>query len=184
MKTAVAIGAAAGAFLALFVQGTGAPRGAAQTGPGQPGYQPPATVVVPYNGATTGGGKEAWTGDDVRRALSYLKSLDERMANIEAGPNRAPGQLVALDPLKIATGEGLCYTCHTPAVADTKGGSFILFANDEATAFKPLNSKERTKVRDAVETGQMPPPAKAKLSVQQKAAFHFGPAVSNKEASK
>lgn len=181
MKRYLVLGTALGAFLALFVQTAFEPRGRAQ--PGTPGYQPPATVIVPYNGASVDP-KQPWSGDDVRRMLGYLKSMDERLANIESGPARAPGTLTQLDPLKVATGPGLCITCHTPSAAPIKGGDFALFANDEGTGFKPFSAREKARIKDAVESGQMPPPAKGKLSPAEKAAFQFGPAVSNKEFPK
>lgn len=180
MKGSIVAATAAGGFLAVFLQSSVRPVSHAQPAPG---YQPPATVVVPYNGAQVGG-KDAWTGDDVRRMLAYLKSMDERLERIESGPARAPGAIVQLDPLKVATGPGLCVNCHAPSVAAAKGGDFTLFANDEGTAFKPFSAREKSKIKDAVESGQMPPPAKGKLSPAEKAAFQFPPAVANKELHK
>ena len=177
MKREILIGAFTGGFVAVVILSLFS-RHAAEANP--PG--PPASVVVPYNGASVGD-KQPWTGDDVRRMLGLLKSMDERLGNIEAGP-RAPGALTLIDPLKVATGTGLCITCHTPTASEAKGGGFILFANDEGTAFKPFSAREKVKIRDAVESGQMPPPAKGKLSPGEKAAFHFGPAVTNKEVQK
>jgi hypothetical protein len=48
----------------------------------------------------------------------------------------------------------------------------------------PFSAREKARIKDAVESGQMPPPTKGKLSPAEKAAFQFGPAVSNKEFPK
>lgn len=168
-------GAAVGAFLALVLPALVSPAGHAQYPAGQP-----ATALVPYNGAAVDG-KPSWTGDDVRRTIAFLKSIDERLAAIEAGPARAPGALTQLSPLKVATTSGLCVNCHTPAATDAKGGGFVLFTDDAGTAFRPLSARDKVKIKDAVESGQMPPPAKGRLSPAEKAAFQFPPAVSNKE---
>lgn len=109
----------------------------------------PAAVQVPYN-AVVYGQPGALTKADVVRIIELLESIDRNTAP-------AAAKAVKAGPDKQAVARANCAACHTPAKADKAGGGFILFADDKASALKPLSARERTRVKEAVESGEMPP---------------------------
>lgn len=127
------------------------------------------SVVVPYNAAVYGqpGG---FTAADAKRVVELLESVDRRLEALEkAAGGAAVRQAPGAELLAVAARH--CAACHTPAAGDAKGGGFILFAGDDLAALKPLGSRERIRVKEAVLSGQMPPPSRPKLSPAEKRAF-------------
>ena len=122
-------------------------------------------VVVPYYGAAYGGG--GMSAADGKRVVELLESIDARLSRIETAGGIKPA--AKLDPLPVAKTK--CAACHTQTVAEAKGGGFILFADDGATALKPLSAREKTRIKESVQSGTMPP-AKP-LSASEKAAFDW-----------
>ncbi|MBN9523689.1 hypothetical protein J0H58_35120 [bacterium] len=130
------------AAVAAVVAGSARP-GASQPGASQPGavpsqtahYQPPVALSK---------------ADAARldRVIELLESIER---------NTAPARAVKAGPDRPAVAKTRCAGCHTPAKADKAGGGFILFGDDKATTLKPLSARERTRVKEAVESGAMPP---------------------------
>lgn len=157
---------AAGVALVL---GTSAP---SHSNPPAVGYGPQAhagAVVVPYYGATYGG-PAGISASDGKRVVELLESIDRRLEQLEAKTGAAP-LAVKKGPELLAVAKQRCAACHTEARADAKGGGFILFADDKASALKPLSAGEKTRVKQAVQGGTMPPAAK--LTADEKAAFKW-----------
>lgn len=142
--------------LALFAAGTALVLAAARPGASS---QP---VVVPYYGAAYGGG-----GGDGKRVVELLESIDARLARLEAAGGIKPA--AKADPLPVARAK--CAGCHTPAASEGKGGGFILFADDTAVTLKPLSARERTRIKESVQGGTMPPTKP--LGAADKAAFDW-----------
>ena len=131
---------------------------------------PNPPVVVPYYGATYG--PAGLSAADAKRIVELLESIDRRLEAIEA---RQPG-----GPLPLKKGPDLtgvakqhCAACHTPKSADAKGGGFILFADDQAAALKPLSGREKTRITEAVQAGTMPPGDRKKLTPAERSAFKW-----------
>lgn len=124
--------------------------------------------AVPYFLGNSGGMSQA----DAKRMIELLESIDanqkrtNELLEAKGGPL---AQKAKVDPLPIAKAK--CATCHTPGKAEAKGGGFILFADDQATALKPLNAREKVRVKESVQSGSMPP--QAKLSSAEKSAFDW-----------
>ena len=118
------------------------------------------TYVVPYYGATySGAGLSAADG---REMASLLREIRDSLLRMERGVEASP----KLDVATVA--QARCMGCHTPAKSEAKGGGFNLF-NDEKGTMKALSAAEKTKVKQAVASGAMPPTTK--LSAAEKAAF-------------
>lgn len=155
--------------LLLFAAGVTLMMGSAQPAASTPPSQITGGAIVPYYGAAYGssGGMSA---ADSKRMLELLESIDKRLEAIEA---KTAGTGLAkpaakLDPLAVAKAK--CLNCHTQAKADAKGGGFILFSDDAGSGLKPLNAGEKVRVKQAVQSGSMPP-GQTKLSATEKAAF-------------
>ena len=127
------------------------------------GAVPGPALLVPYNSSTVNG---LTPGE--RRIIELLESIDKKLPATPVA-QALPG---GIDPLKVA--QKSCIRCHIPSAADEKGGGYILFADDKATAFKPVNRSRRTEenrlVRDEVITrGTMP--KGGKLTPAERSAF-------------
>lgn len=146
--------------LALFLAGC-----ALVLASGRPAHSTPP-VVVPYYGATYGGG--GITAADGKRIVELLQSIDDRLARAEAAAGGKAAS-VRIDPFPVAKAK--CASCHTPGQAEAKGGGFILFADNTPAALKPLSAREKKNIKDAVLGGTMPP--NAKLSAAEKAALEW-----------
>jgi hypothetical protein len=112
-----------------------------------------APPIVPYYGAMYGQ-EPGISKSDSKRIIELLESIDQKLPS-----GVVPQSQTGLDPLKVA--QAKCAKCHTPSVSDTKGGGYILFADDKATAFKPVNRDRRTEennivTKATVATGTMP----------------------------
>lgn len=119
-------------------------------------------IVVPYYGAAYGG-SDGISQADAKRMLELLAQIERNTR-----PREGLAQPAAkLDQLAVAKTK--CIACHTPARADAKGGGFILFGDEEGKAFVPLSGRARTRIKEAVLSGVMPP--SGKLSAAEKAAF-------------
>ena len=127
-------------------------------------------VVVPYYGATYGtpGG---FSAADAKRVVELLESIDRRLEAIEQ--RQAWPAPLKKGPDLLALSKANCAACHTPAKADKAGGGFILFADDAATALKPLSGREKTRVTEAVQAGTMPPDGRKKLTPAERSAFKW-----------
>lgn len=132
-------------------------------------YPPSQTtggVVVPYYGAAYGQSNTSQA--DNKRIIELLESIDRRMESLES---RAGGPLALKRPDPLPVAKSKCVACHTPGKAEAKGGGFILFADDAASALKPLNAREKNLVKQAIQSGAMPP--QGKLNAAEKAVFDW-----------
>lgn len=127
----------------------------------------PVTVQPAYGGAPYQllGAQGPWSEKDARRAMALLESIDKRLAAIETQTPPKP----RADILPIA--KQRCAACHTPAKAEDKGGGFILFASDLADVLKPLSAREKSRIKESVIGGTMPP--NGKLSQAEQSAFEW-----------
>lgn len=128
-------------------------------------------VVVPYYGATYGtpGG---FSAAEAKRVVELLESIDRRLEAIEAKQAGGPAA-VKKGPDLVAIAKANCAACHTPAKSDKAGGGFILFADDQAVALKPLSGREKTRITESVQAGTMPPDGRKKLTPAEKSAFKW-----------
>lgn len=133
-------------------------------------YPTAAPVVVPYYGAAYGqpGG---FSPAEAKRVVELLESIDRRLEAIEAKQGAPAAQKKGPDLFTVAKTN--CAACHTPAKADAKGGGFILFADEQPTALKPLSGREKVRIVEAVRGGAMPPEGRKKLTADEKAAFKW-----------
>ncbi len=139
------------------------------TPPTVPYAGPVVTAQVPYQAAVYGG-NPGLSPDQAKELLSLLRSIDAKLSDIE--DKIAPGAakvVLKTDPLKVAAAK--CAACHVPGKADTKGGGYLLFADDSAKAFRLLGGRDKKRISEAVETGTMPP--SGPLSAAEKAHFKW-----------
>lgn len=141
--------------------------------PEAPAYTPQnhstAGVVVPFYAATYGepGG---FSKADAKRVLELLESIDRRLESVDQKTGAGPLPIKkGLDLLTVA--KTRCLSCHTEAKAEGKGGGFILFSDETGSALKPLSSREKVRIKEAVQSGTMPP--NRKLDVEERAAFSW-----------
>lgn len=130
------------------------------------GYSPQtyaAPVVVPYYGATYGGEQGA-TKAQASEMLDLLRKIEQN-TRAGVGPQAAPKR----GPELLAVAKQRCAACHTESKSEAKGGGFILFADETAKTLKPLSAREKSRVKEAVQGGTMPP--NAKLTADEKSAF-------------
>jgi len=122
------------------------------------------SVVVPYYGASYGP-PNGFSSADAKRVVELLESIDRRLEALEQKGQKSA--VVKPDLLTVA--KGRCLSCHSPSSADDRGGGFILLSDDKGTALKPLSAREKNRVREAVQSGTMPP--NRKLDPAEKSAF-------------
>lgn len=142
--------------------------------PEAPAYTPQnqstVAVGVPFYAATYGepGG---FSKADARRVLELLESMDKRLDSIDqkTGTGGPLSVKKGLDLLTVA--KSRCLNCHTESKAESKGGGFILFSDETGSALKPLSSREKVRIKEAVQSGTMPP--NKKLDAEERSAFSW-----------
>lgn len=130
---------------------------------------PPPAVVPAYGSKIEYATGQAGVSSaaDAKRMIELLESIDQRLAGIEA---KTVGPVAAKKgPDLFAVARAKCAACHTPAKSEAKGGGFILFADDAPGGLKPLSVREKARVKEAVQSGTMPP--NAKLTPAERSAF-------------
>ena len=127
---------------------------------------PPTTggIIAPAYGAYYSQ-PAGFTQAEAKRVVELLESIDARMARLES----AVFEPAEPSPTIQAVASDRCSSCHTPSAAEKKGGGFTLFTGDEAKALRFLSTRELNRVKEAVQSGAMPPGDK--LSPAEKSAF-------------
>lgn len=154
--------------LTLFAAGVALMLGSAQPAASTQPSQITGGVIVPYYGAAYGGSGGV-SSADAKRMVELLESIDKRLESIEAKTAPAGFAKPAAKLDLLATAKAKCLNCHTQAKADAKGGGFILFSDEAGSGLKPLNAGEKVRVKQAVQSGAMPP--NVKLTPAEKSAF-------------
>jgi cytochrome c553 len=151
-----------------------------------PYYRPvvvaPVKVQVPLYGA--GYTQAAVEGGGFAEAdRSTLRRIEDKLDRVlriaEAAEGQQPEQPPAkpaepaqgeADPAKaLRAAAGKCVACHHVDKFEKSGGGFQLFGADGS--FAKLSDRDRRKVAQMVESGQMPPEGRPPLSAEEKSAL-------------
>jgi cytochrome c553 len=148
-----------------------------------PYYRPvvvaPVKVQVPLYGAgytqaaVEGGGFAEADRSTLRRIEDKLDRVLKIAEAAEGPPADKPaepaqgGEARPGDALRAAAGK--CVACHHVDKFEKSGGGFQLFGADGS--FAKLSDRDRRKVAQMVESGQMPPEGRPPLSAEEKSAL-------------